>query len=84
MIRHNFGYGQGIQTDSSLSGYGAISNQSWIAGYFNSQLIPTIFRENTCLRGHWINLEIDEEASRNINILELIPVWLACVLWGKT
>lgn len=83
MIKHNFGQGHGVHTDTSLSVYGVTSSQSWYAGYFNSQQTPTIFSAGEPLSSHWINLQIDEGACHNINILELVPVWLACVLWGK-
>lgn len=84
MIRHNYGLGQAINSDASLSGYGLISNKWWIAGYYNSQLIPQIFQISPHLGRHWINLQVGQECTTNINVLELVPIWLACLLWGHT
>lgn len=32
---------------------------------------------------HWINLQPGGQASKNINVLELLSIWLACILWGS-
>lgn len=83
MIQHNYGQGIGVESDASLSGFGAISSNGWCAGYFNSRLIPHIFQENAGLRTHWINLQTGTGIDININVLELMPIWLSCILWGE-
>lgn len=78
MICHNYGQGGGAQGDASLSGFGVISGAEWYAGYFNLDLVPTIF-QSTNLQHHWVNLHVGWDKDININVLELVPIWLACV-----
>lgn len=82
MIRHNYGLGPTINSDASGSGYGAICGGSWCAGFFDSDVHPewtSSFRRDHL---HWQNLTTG--SNLHINILESLPVWLACVLWGHS
>lgn len=81
MIPHNYGLGPTIVTDASFSGYGLVGDQKWCAGYFDSQLIPSQLSRIRNDHLHWLNLHIGGQLS--INVRELIPIWLACVLWGS-
>lgn len=77
MVSYNYGHGPSFFTDSCLAGYGMWSLSDWQAGYFNtsttpdtSSLIPEHF--------HWMNIHVDDaNSANNINVLELVPVWLS-------
>lgn len=77
MIKFNHGQGPSFFTDSCLSGYGLWHEKDWQAGYFNVTITP-----NTSIldheHHHWMNIHLDDHdsSSTNINVLELIPVWL--------
>ena len=75
MIKYNFGNGPYMVSDSSKSGYGFYSNDCWQAGFFNSDSYPeweTLCKHEHC---HWENVNFDSDVC--INVLELVPVWLA-------
>lgn len=80
MIPHNFGEGPSMYSDASLKGYGITSSESWHAGYFNSTETPNAIASTALSHLHWINLQVG--ADHSINFLELVPLWLACVMWG--
>lgn len=82
MIRHNYGLGQEIGSDASPSGYGLVSGELWMAGYFNYTSTPRMINESPYLQCHWLNLDVGTTSDLNINVLELLPIWLACVLRG--
>lgn len=72
--------GPSIGTDASLSGYGVLYGRKWCAGYLDSCLIPPQMHSTMTRHLHWLNLHTGGGLS--INVLELLPIWLACVLWG--
>lgn len=80
MIPHNYGSGSSIYSDATLTGYGLISVYQWLAGYFKSDQQPQAVSAMAPDHHHWINLSV--RRGKSINFLELIPVWLACVMWG--
>lgn len=76
MIRHYYGEGPSFYTDSCLAGYGLWCQDDWQAGYFNVNITPSLSSLEPT-HGHWSNVHIeDSDSSANINVLELIPVWL--------
>lgn len=76
MIQHNFGQGPNFFTDSCLRGYGFWSGADWQAGYFDSLNSPGI-QSLDHSHDHWVNVHIEDvQQSNNINVLELVPVWL--------
>lgn len=75
MIKFNYGCGPTFFTDSCLSGYGFWENNDWQAGYFNTTISPDTSNLNHS-HNHWMNIHVDDSDSSNINVLELIPVWL--------
>lgn len=81
MIAHNYGHGPSINTDASGKGYGLLCGKDWCAGFFDSSMRPdwtyTFGQDHL----HWLNLNTG--GSLSINVLELLPIWLACVLWSK-
>lgn len=68
-------------TDSSLTGYGIISNMDWQGGFFiregedYAHKNPLLGRD---FHIHWFSVELNEwpQEDININFLELIPVYL--------
>ena len=77
VIDRNWGEGPTIYSDASFSGYGAIFDEDWIGGFFNSTDLPK-FTCDSCHSFHWFNIHVPE--INNINYLELIPVYLAVML----
>lgn len=75
MIQYNHGIGPSFCTDASFSGYGLWSNVDWQAGHFNTCSSPDLTGLDAN-HGHWVNVHIDEASSSNINVLELVPIWL--------
>lgn len=70
MIPFNYGQGPSFNTDSCL------------AGYFNTLITPDISSLNSS-HAHWVNVHVeDANSASNINVLELVPVWL-CVKRNK-
>lgn len=80
MITHNYGTGPSITTDSSGSGYGLLHGHNWCAGYFNSAEVPPVMGSVKHDHLHWLNLQTGSHLS--INVLKLVPIWLACVIWS--
>lgn len=76
MVKFNYGQGPGFHTDSCLSGYGLWVDDDWQAGYFDSSFSSDLSGLQHD-HNHWVNIHLEEGAAGNINILELIPVWLA-------
>lgn len=75
-MKFNYGHGPSFYTDSCLSGYGLWVDNDWQASYFDSNFSPDL--SGLCeMHEHWLNFHLEEGAGGNINILELIPVWLA-------
>lgn len=75
-------------TDASLSGYGFCYDGGWQAGFFDSTSVPTCV-ENLSMNVahcHWLNVVLDgyAEERRNINFLELVPVFLAMTRFSAT
>ena len=72
-IEYNYGQGPEMFTDASFSGYGFVSGSDWLAGHFCSEHYPACV---TVLNGnhhHWENVYVKDH---NINVLELLPVYL--------
>lgn len=85
LIERNFGQGPVVETDSCLQGYGAVSGNDWIAGFFNSSVVPTFLSVIEVSHGHWENLEVPTSHGRlDINCCEIIPVVQAMHHWGRT
>lgn len=61
--------------------YGVITPPLWHAGYFNETSVPKAIEATDSNHSHWINLSVG--VNHSINFLELVPIWLACVIWGK-
>lgn len=79
MVKHNFGQGPCFTTDACIAGYGLWSEHDWQAGYFNSTATPILSNIDPD-HGHWVNVHLqDDTSSANINVLELIPVWLSLI-----
>lgn len=76
MTKFNYGDGPHFFTDASFTGYGFWSGADWQAGYFSKSTFP--FSPKLCPEhDHWVNVKVDDPQScQNINVLELIPVWL--------
>lgn len=84
MVKYNYGQGPCFTTDSCIAGYGLWTGMDWQAGYFDSFSSPDISFLNPD-HSHWVNVHLqDVDSSRNINVLELIPVWLSVVRWGHS
>lgn len=82
MVMYNYGQGPCFSTDACIAGYGLWSNHDWQAGYFDSSSSPVVSSLNSD-HNHWVNVHLhDVKSSSNINVLELIPVWLSLVRWG--
>lgn len=81
MTKFNHGEGPWFCTDSCLGGYGLWAGSDWQAGYFNVTISPDLSGLNHEHR-HWMNIHVDEDSS-NINVLELIPVWLGVQRFTK-
>lgn len=86
MIDYNYGCGPCVFSDSSLEGYGLVICQGffemytdWQAGFYDSQVGPFDWPLESDVHGHWKSVEKPLVVSRddNINLLELIPIWLA-------
>lgn len=76
MIQDNYGTGPSFFTDACLSGYGCWVEKDWQAGYYNVVVTPDLTSLEQSHQ-HWMNVHIeDHESHSNINVLELIPVWL--------
>lgn len=87
MVSYNYGMGPCFYTDSCIAGYGLWSDLDWQAGYFNASITPNISSLDPS-HHHWMNIHVaSEDSASNINVLELIPVWL-CIkrnahLWSN-
>lgn len=76
MISYNYGCGPSFYTDSCIAGYGLWTSSDWQAGYFNATITPDISTLDPDHK-HWMNVHVaSEDSANNINVLELIPVWL--------
>ena len=75
VIKYNYGEGVTLQTDSSASGYGVVCGDTWLAGYFNSDLRPVGVDQLVPHHQHWLNMNVPADA--HISALELIPVVVA-------
>ena len=81
VIVDNYGCGPTIYSDSSLTGYGYVMGAYWQAGYFASNLIPNGLSGTNPSHNHWANFDC---SSDNINVLELVPILLACKKFGHS
>lgn len=82
MVPYNYGQGPSFNTDACLAGYGMWTANDWQAGYFNTTLTPEISSLDPD-HSHWVNVHIEHaNSANNINVLELVPVWL-CVKRNK-
>lgn len=82
MVKYNYGQGPYFTTDACIAGYGLWSDQDWQAGLYDSSLSPDISFLNP-VHSHWVNVHLqDVSSANNINVLELIPIWLSLVRWG--
>lgn len=78
MVKFNYGQGPTFYTDACLSGYGFWAHNDWQAGYYNISISPDTSSLDQS-HSHWMNVHVhDSDSLQNINVLELIPVWL-CV-----
>lgn len=76
MIQANYGEGPSFYTDACLSGYGCWEDRDWQAGYYNVSVTPDLSSVDQSHQ-HWVNVHVEDlESQSNINVLELIPVWL--------
>lgn len=76
MVRYNYGEGPSFFTDACLSGYGFWCQNDWLAGYFGAFSSPDVFHLIP-EHAHWMNVHVDDpESATNINVLELVPIWL--------
>lgn len=75
MINHHYTEDIHLYTDASKNGYGLVLQKDWMAGYFDSKLQPQGIDVLDREHGHWHNVEIND--CFNINVAELLPVWLA-------
>lgn len=84
MVKHNFGQGPLFTTDSCIEGYGLWTEHDWQAGYFNCTDTPNLSTLDST-HSHWVNVHLQDKGScDNINVLELIPVWLSLVRCAAT
>lgn len=74
MVKYNYGEGPNFYTDSCLEGYGLWVGQDWQAGYFGNNHSPDTSNLQP-EHEHWVNVYLEQD-SHNINVLELIPIWL--------
>lgn len=67
-----------LSTDASLSGFGAIMNEHWLAGSWNPKKLPPVsFRQN------WVpSPELHESLVQNISFLELVAACVPLLAWG--
>lgn len=85
IVKYNFGEGPTITTDSSLAGYGLYISagmySDWQAGWFETDSVPGDTAGLNPDHEHWKNVRKPLVVPRddNINLLELIPVWLSVV-----
>lgn len=82
MVDHHFAKGLSLHTDSSRNGYGILQGQDWLAGYFNVDLNPLGYDSIDQEHAHWCNLVFDQDL--HINVLELIPIWMAVQRYGPS
>lgn len=75
IIPYNNGEGLTLITDASKNGYGYLYGDTWQAGFYNTSLLPEGHEDLLQSHHHWQNVTVKLEEN-NINILELIPVWL--------
>lgn len=75
MIKFYFGQGPNFYSDACLAGYGFWVGQDWQAGYYGTDYRPDTSGLVPSHR-HWMNVQIDNDYASNINVLELVPVWL--------
>lgn len=76
MVRYNYGSGSAFYMDSCLLGYGLCADKYWQAGFFNDFTAANKEMLNID-HGHWVNVHVEDQSlATNINVLELIPVWL--------
>lgn len=84
MTKYNFGQGPWFCTDSCMGGYGLWHGSDWQSGYFNVSNSPDLTGLDPT-HVHWMNIHVGDDSS-NINVLELIPVWLGvrrfAEIWG--
>ena len=81
VIRKDIDFSTVFYTDSSLTGYGVVSDNDWLGGFFNSELIP-FFSCSSCVDYHWYNVKVVDQS--NINYLELIPVYVGLLRLAQT
>ena len=79
-VQYNFGEGPQLFTDASQNGYGITCGSDWQAGGFNTTNVPVGLGGLTPSHEHWQNISCD---TQNINVLELIPIWLALTRLGS-
>lgn len=61
-----------------VEGYGIVLDDDWQAGWFNSCSVPSNWIDVQDEHAHWVNVGVPLVCDKdfNINLLELIPVWL--------
>lgn len=76
--------GPSFQSDASLMGYGVIYENDWMAGYFNTDEVPSDINKCRLHHEHWWNLAIQEPYCSNINVLEILPVLIMVYKYGHS
>lgn len=71
-----------IMTDASLTGYGVCFKGDWLGGYFNSFSAPEDWAALLPAYNHWVNIFVPQNHCGNINVLEMVPVYLAAHRYG--
>lgn len=72
-----------IFSDASFTGYSVVSDQDWIAGFFNTDKLPPDILRCNPFHLHWVNICVSNEFCKNINVLEIIPILLAVNRFGE-
>lgn len=84
MIKFNYEQGPSFFTDSCLSGYGLWHDRDWQAGYYDVMITLDLSNLEQS-HSHWKNVHIEDDSpSPNINVLELIPVWLSLLRYSHS
>lgn len=74
-VLFNYG-GVTFYTDASLNGYGMCCGEDWQACSFSKGFDPLLLSSLNVDHGHWVEFDVSEFPSCdiNINLLELVPV----------
>lgn len=73
---------QFVYSDASRSGYGVVMQHDWIAGFFNTEVLPADIMKCEPSHNHWVNMCVPKGYCTNINVLESLPLLLMCRKFG--